>query len=823
MSRRLFSRLALPVTILLGGAAQAPAIELQITVQDPPGFGFNDNTPVAPVSGNAGTTLGAQRLIALQAAAAELGAAIQGGVVRARAYFDSSLPCTSASAVLGRGGPESSFRNFTNAPLRDTWYASATADALSGADQDPGEFDIVIFFNPRVDSDPGCLSGNGFSYRTTGLAPAGQTRFFDVARHELSHGLGFTTLVNRATGARSLGRNDVFMTRLEDHSLGRTWPQLTDAERAASAFDDGDLHWVGPSVIDDSFDLLDEGVDLGSGHVWIKADAPFTESNVVHWDTDLDPDELMESAATRSPSNDVTLRAFADLGYTVRVGNTDDCREGTEALCLNTGDRFEIEVLWRDFAGNRKPARTVPLARDSGLFYFLDPSNVELLIKVLNACGVNQHFWVFYAATTNLEFDVKVTDTVSGAVKTYSNLLGDPARTITDATAFATCPGSGAGRVPRAVVRQAAPADPPTSRPLRFFAPAARGEGVALAVAPAASAADVAGTEPPAAADLPGSDPIRLPSPSLVASLGLQGNRYGVAPLVAGDLDGSGGLSFDEIVSLQQDPGDNVVTFDGVTEALSPFGQGLARVPLVTEQAQSLPGRRVRVIVTLTSDDGGDLFPRFTLDGTPLTDLVVRVGSLAGDSLDFLNLGVTSARFEGFDGNRRLLNSDLPVATFFTAPWDGDFGVIFSGQTGRGIDRVVLTIEADVPIGESTVSPRPCAPGATTLCLNGGRFEVDIDWADFAGGQGIADSRSIPGSDVSGLFYFFDPENIEVLVKALDACAISGNFWVFFAATTNVEFELTVTDTQSGRVRTYFNPLGQTANAITDTSAFPTC
>ena len=801
MSHNRVSVFAAGVLALSILAVPAPALEFQFTVQDGAGFGFNDSTSVSPVPGNSGTTLGAQRLIALQAAAESIGDVVQGGVVRVRAFFDASLPCTANSGILGRGGAEASFRDFTNAPLRNTWYSSATADALSGSDQDPGEFDIVIFFNPRVDSDPGCLGGDGFSYRTTGLAPAGQARFFDVARHELSHGLGFTSLVDRATGRRSQGRNDAFMVRLEDHSLGKTWPQLTDAERAESAIDTRDLHWFGPAVTADSFDLLDDGVDPGSGHVEMRAETPFEESNVIHWATELDPDELMESAATRDPSNALTLRAFADLGYTVDVGDTEDCDEDDETLCLNTGDRFEIEVLWRDFAGRRQRAGSVPLARDSGLFYFLDPSNVELLIKVLNACGLNQHYWVFYAATTNLEFDIRITDTLTGAVKTYSNLLGDPARTITDSNAFATCSGGSATSVAASIdaarVLDLSSRAPTPGLP-RLLATATTGDPVAP-------------------------HPVRLPAASLTRSLGIEGNRYGVAPLVGGDLDGNGRLDFVEIISFQQDPTGNDVTFDGVPEDLSPFGQGLARTPRASEEVRLLNNGNVRLVFTMTSSDGGDLFPAFTRDGVPLTDLVYRLGSVVGEPFDFLNLRVVSAQFEGFDANRRLINSNLPIDVFFTTPWDGDFGVIFPDQTGRGVDRVVLTVDAEVPITERQVAPSSCSPGANTLCLGDGRFEVEIDWRDFTGATGPAESRSIPGSDVSGLFYFFNEDNIEVLVKALDACTISGNFWLFFAATTNVEFTLRVTDTQAGLARTYFNPLGQTANAITDTSAFPTC
>ena len=55
-------------------------------------------------------------------------------------------------------------------------------------------------------------------------------------------------------------------------------------------------------------------------------------------------------------------------------------------------------------------------------------------------------------------------------------------------------------------------------------------------------------------------------------------------------------------------------------------------------------------------------------------------------------------------------------------------------------------------------------------------------------------------------------------------CAgVNGHFWVFAAATTNVEYTLRVTDGETGEERGYFNPLGTSAEAITDTGAFASC
>jgi hypothetical protein len=60
-------------------------------------------------------------------------------------------------------------------------------------------------------------------------------------------------------------------------------------------------------------------------------------------------------------------------------------------------------------------------------------------IKVLDGCGFNNHYWAFVSGMTNVEVTVTVTDTLTGATKTYSNPQGRPFRTSLDTSAFATC------------------------------------------------------------------------------------------------------------------------------------------------------------------------------------------------------------------------------------------------------------------------------------------------------------------------------------------------------------------------------------------------
>jgi hypothetical protein len=124
------------------------------------------------------------------------------------------------------------------------------------------------------------------------------------------------------------------------------------------------------------------------------------------------------------------------------------------------------------------------------------------------------------------------------------------------------------------------------------------------------------------------------------------------------------------------------------------------------------------------------------------------------------------------------------------------------------------------PGGEIRGQIAGCVGADGTLCL-GDRFEVTVNWETEEGDTGFG--RAVPETNDSGMFWFFGPQNLEVLVKVLDGCSITEHFWVFFAATTDVGFELTVTDTVADESKTYTNEVGAAADAVTDTSALDTC
>ncbi len=275
--------------------------------------------------------------------------------------------------------------------------------------------------------------------------------------------------------------------------------------------------------------------------------------------------------------------AAGDYALAVEGGNVDTARLSASActsgptLCLN-GDRFVVEVAWKDFQGNTGSGKAVSLTSDTGYFWFFNESNVELVVKVLDGRGVNGKFWAFYGALSNVQYTLKITDTVTGRVRTYTNPSGRFA-SVADTGAFPSASSTG---------------------------------------------------------------------------------------------------------------------------------------PLADEE----------------------------------------------DS---------------------------------------------------------FSIEPILPIQETAGVAATCAPGPTDLCLTGGRFRVSVTWKQ---GTNQGSGQAVPLTSDTGYFWFFSPMNVELTLKVIDGRGLNGHFWVFYGALSDVEYEITVTDTQTGRSVTYRNPKGQLASRG-DTSALP--
>ena len=343
-------RRVIAAALLLCGLAAADAAATTITIVNGDGAeeGFNDPTPLLPVGGNAGTTLGQQRLNVFQRAA-EIWEALVDSTVTIRVSADfSPLSCNSSSATLGSAGPVTFHRDFTGALQPSTWYGQALANSLHGSDLSASD-DMAATFSSNLDD--GCLSGvSGWYYGLDGETPPGTIELLPTVLHELAHGLGFLSLVSTSTGAKFIGFDDAYMRHLEDHTTGELFPTMTNGERVIAMTNTGDLHWVGPSVVAAS-GVLSAGAHP-SGHVEMYAPASVQSgSSVSHWSTSLSPDELMEPFATPTSILGLTAALMADIGWTLVCGDgvvaaPETCDDANHAAGDGCSPLCAVEQCW---------------------------------------------------------------------------------------------------------------------------------------------------------------------------------------------------------------------------------------------------------------------------------------------------------------------------------------------------------------------------------------------------------------------------------------------------------------------------------------------
>jgi hypothetical protein len=317
-------QLSLSLCLLVISLAAASSASGQATIEiqndvDALGVGFNDNTPVAPVGGNPGTTLGQQRLNAFQFAANIWGASLNSGpTIHIRASWEAQA-CTATTATLGSASPTSVRQNFPNAPFINTWYPAALGNALSGNDPS-GNPEITARFNIKIGTS-GCLDTSHWYYGFDNNHGAGGIDLVTVLLHEFGHGLGFTTFTDPENGAEFNGAPSIWDRFLRDNSTGKTWLNMTAAERVASAINTGNLVWAGPQVTAAVPGMLFNGADA-SNRVLMYAPNPFDGgSSVSHFDRSASPNLLMEPNISSnlthnvSPPSDLTLPLLRDIGW----------------------------------------------------------------------------------------------------------------------------------------------------------------------------------------------------------------------------------------------------------------------------------------------------------------------------------------------------------------------------------------------------------------------------------------------------------------------------------------------------------------------------
>jgi hypothetical protein len=114
------------------------------------------------------------------------------------------------------------------------------------------------------------------------------------------------------------------------------------------------------------------------------------------------------------------------------------CVPDATTLCFQSG-RFKVTATFDAGNGNAGEAHGVP-AGDSGLLWFFASTNIEVALKVLDGCALGGHYWVFAGGLTNVEVTILVTDTKTGATRTYHNPPNTAFQPIQDTSAFTCSP-----------------------------------------------------------------------------------------------------------------------------------------------------------------------------------------------------------------------------------------------------------------------------------------------------------------------------------------------------------------------------------------------
>jgi hypothetical protein len=329
--RRLLNMLPLPAAFLLvlvhakSVHAFAP---ITINMKDPLGPGFTSASLVpggVAVGGNPAVKLGEARLVALQYAAMIWGSVLQSNVPIVIDASFASLPCTAAGLVNTTVSAEDP--NFPGAPVADTLYPQALANALAGSDLLPATDDITIVFNSDVDNGT-CLGSRSWYYGLDGI-PGTDLDFVTVAMHEIAHGLGFQTFMNLTTGDKGKDstntfRDDIFMRNLENHGASPAdFPSMSSAQRLAALTAAPKLEWKGAVLSADAAACIASGascfcfggVGVADGQASMYAPSPFDPQAANHF-TALFSGELM---APYSEANTVSIVPNHGLGQTTAV------------------------------------------------------------------------------------------------------------------------------------------------------------------------------------------------------------------------------------------------------------------------------------------------------------------------------------------------------------------------------------------------------------------------------------------------------------------------------------------------------------------------
>jgi len=292
-----------------------------------------------------------------------------------------------------------------------------------------------------------------------------------------------------------------------------------------------------------------------------------------------------------------------------------------------------------------------------------------------------------------------------------------------------------------------------------------------------------------------------------------------------------GGTSFFDLTAPPNEPLD---TFAILVEMNNPACKGLIKA----ESRFTFPGSKEVISVPRSPLIFNDTCGRFPIRLKPFFS---NAGfAAAGYPLKpFPSSAQICAQIFGPEGSPETAQSCFPFsgaqgAAFVTEIFpgladrtlDGALGICLNGAGANG--GIAITgigayfLDGTLQLSGAEVTPTnpACRSTSTNLCTVNNRFAIK---ATYRSPTRSADGVLVPQGEDGGQIFFESAENSALIVKVLNGCQLNNRFWVFSGGTTNVEYSLTVTDTRSGQAKTYFNPLGRPAPAVTDTDAFATC
>ncbi|MFT6113712.1 MAG: hypothetical protein ACJA10_000645 [Oleispira sp.] len=294
--------------------------------------GFNDTTTITAVGGNAGGSVGAQRKLSFIKAVEILADQIASTqTIIVDAAF-SSLYCTSSVATLGSAGASTNIANVNPMPAAAIWntfYPIGLINNLGDTDYYGSLSDINSEFNSNI-GNAGCLQGSNGWYYGFDAPPSNYIGFTTVLLHEMTHGLGFASLVDASSGQKPSNLDDIFSNNLYSKLDGSSWANsggLSNGERFASAKSNNGLLWNGSHVNTQAEGLLAAGYhDADASSSFTSGDrvqmyAPSsieTGSSVSHFDTAASPNEIMEPQYTAGQLDlGLALYLLKDIGWEI--------------------------------------------------------------------------------------------------------------------------------------------------------------------------------------------------------------------------------------------------------------------------------------------------------------------------------------------------------------------------------------------------------------------------------------------------------------------------------------------------------------------------